>query len=328
MGLTYTSSLTMSFRMRYVLTGLWKKRDGPIPLLRNRDISFDDGTSTDEFTILAELPRPERVQHVLGALEIGQAGVPPRGLIFCSRKDARQLSDAFNQASLSGRRLRTIALTGDDAVRVREEAVERLEQGELDYILTVDVFNEGVDIPTVNQVVMLRQTQSAIVFVQQLGRGLRKAPGKEYLVVVDFIGNYANNYLIPIALFGDESLNKESLRQNLIAAEEIGVVAGLSSVRFDKVAEARVLASVSQTRLDDMLKLRLALKAMRDRVGGSPPVGLLAIQVDRSDRFGNEARALPGIGSSGAQGGGGPVPAARQSPRALVARGAHSQAIG
>ena len=117
---------------------------------------------------------------------------------------------------------------------------------------------------------MLRQTQSAIVFVQQLGRGLRKAPGKEYLVVVDFIGNYANNYLIPIALFGDESLNKESLRQNLIAAEEIGVVAGLSSVRFDKVAEARVLASVSQTRLDDMLKLRLALKAMRDRVGGIP----------------------------------------------------------
>lgn len=236
------------------------------------DISFEDGTSTDEFTLLTRLTSPERVRHVLKALETyGQAGVQPRGLIFCSRKDeARQLSEAFNQATLNGRRLRTIALTGDDSIPFREEAVERLEGGELDYILTVDVFNEGVDIPTVNQVVMLRQTQSAIVFVQQLGRGLRKAPDKEYLVVVDFIGNYANNYLIPIALFGDESLNKESVRRNLIAAEEIGVVAGLSSVRFDKVAEARVLASISQTRLDDMPKLRLALMAMRDRVGAVP----------------------------------------------------------
>ena len=62
---------------------------------------------------------------------------------------------------------------------------------------------------------MLRQTQSAIVFVQQLGRGLRLADGKDYLVVIDFIGNYANNFLIPIALFGDESLNRESLRKRL-----------------------------------------------------------------------------------------------------------------
>ena len=93
--------------------------------------------------------------------------------------------------------------------------------GELDYVLTVDVFNEGVDIPSVNQVVLLRQTQSAIVFVQQLGRGLRLHDDKDYLVVIDFIGNYTNNYLIPIALFGDESLNKESLRKNLIAAEEV-----------------------------------------------------------------------------------------------------------
>ena len=63
----------------------------------------------------------------------------------------------------------------------------------LDYILTVDVFNEGVDIPSVNQIIMLRQTQSAIVFVQQLGRGLRKLAGKECVIVLDFIGNYTNN---------------------------------------------------------------------------------------------------------------------------------------
>src|SRR5699024_8967257 len=83
----------------------------------------------------------------------------------------------------------------------------------LDYIFTVDIFNEGVDIPEVNQVVLLRPTQSPIVFVQQLGRGLRKDKDKEYLVVLDFIGNYKNNYMIPIALSGDRSYNKDNIRK-------------------------------------------------------------------------------------------------------------------
>ena len=63
----------------------------------------------------------------------------------------------------------------------------------LDYLITVDIFSEGTDIVEVNQVIMLRPTQSPIVFIQQLGRGLRKADGKEYVVILDFIGNYKNN---------------------------------------------------------------------------------------------------------------------------------------
>lgn len=63
----------------------------------------------------------------------------------------------------------------------------------LDYLITVDIFSEGTDIVEVNQVIMLRPTQSPIVFIQQLGRGLRKAEGKECVVILDFIGNYKNN---------------------------------------------------------------------------------------------------------------------------------------
>jgi hypothetical protein len=163
-----------------------------------------------------------------------------------------------------------VALTGDDSIEEREHVVERLERGELDYVLTVDIFNEGVDIPSVNQVVMLRQTQSSIIFIQQLGRGLRKADGKEYLVVIDFIGNYKNNYLIPVALFGDDSLNKESLRKNLIAAEEVGVLEGLSSVRFDRIAQERVLRSLATVKLDRLDKLKSAIEIVRNRIGRVP----------------------------------------------------------
>jgi hypothetical protein len=163
-----------------------------------------------------------------------------------------------------------VALSGVNSVERRLEVVAQLDRGEIDYILTVDIFNEGVDIPSVNQVVMLRQTKSAIIFVQQLGRGLRRSPSKDYTVVIDFIGNYANNYLIPIALFGDNSQDKESLRRKLIEVEERGVLANISSIRFDRISQKRVLDSVAVTKLNSAALLKPALEAMRSRRGRTP----------------------------------------------------------
>ena len=79
------------------------------------------------------------------------------------------------------------------------EGTEKIDKADgkmqpLDYIFSVEILNEGVDIVEVNQVIMLRPTESLIVFIQQLGRGLRKANGKEYVVILDFIGNYNNNF--------------------------------------------------------------------------------------------------------------------------------------
>ena len=92
---------------------------------------------------------------------------------------------------------------------------------ELDYILSVDIFSEGVDVPEINQVIMLRPTQSPIVFIQQLGRGLRKAEDKEYVVILDFIGNYKNNFMIPIALSGDRSYNKDNVRKYVVSGNSL-----------------------------------------------------------------------------------------------------------
>lgn len=73
-----------------------------------------------------------------------------------------------------------------------DEEDATLDMQPLDYILSVDIFSEGTDIVEVNQVIMLRPTQSPIVFIQQLGRGLRKTEGKDNVVILDFIGNYKN----------------------------------------------------------------------------------------------------------------------------------------
>ncbi len=230
-----------------------------------------DGTTVDETSNLSRLVAPERVAYLVQAIKTyGHVG-PTRGLMFCSRRDeAHELSRLLNEAFVNGAKLRTQVLTGKDAVEFRNATVERLEAGEIDYILTVDIFNEGIDIPSVNQVVMLRQTQSSIIFTQQLGRGLRKASGKDHLRVIDFIGNYANNFLIPIALVGDRSLNKDMIRKKLINADQAGTISGLSSVNFDKVSRNRVLQSLANTSLDSMANLKAAFITLKHRLGRTP----------------------------------------------------------
>lgn len=235
------------------------------------DYVDETGETVNDVSDLTRLIAEERVAHLLAALErYGHAG-PTRGLIFCSRREeAAELSRLLNGADSHGKRLRTRALSGLDAVETRAKVVADLERGELDYIITVDIFNEGIDIPSVNQVVMLRQTQSSIVFTQQLGRGLRKAAGKDHLRVIDFIGNYANNYLIPIALLGDSSLNKDVIRQKLIQVDEAGAISGLSSINFDRISRDRVLQSLSAVSLDSMKNLKSAFLEMEQRLGAPP----------------------------------------------------------
>lgn len=231
-----------------------------------------DGEVITDTSKLSSLVSPERVGHIVGAIErYGHVGTTIKGLIFCSRNDeASQLSSMLNSASVHGHKLRTRALSGANSIAEREKAVEDLEAGELDYLVTVDIFNEGIDIRPINQVIMLRQTKSSIVFTQQLGRGLRKSPGKDYLVVIDFIGNYANNFLVPIALFGDSSLNKDSIRRQMIEAQDVGDVAGLSSINFDPVAKERIFEALDAEKLDSVKNLKKAFKDLHARIGSTP----------------------------------------------------------
>lgn len=235
------------------------------------DFEIGGETITDA-SKLGTLVAPGRIAHLIKTIErYGHVGDPVKGLMFCSRKDeARELATLLNQRMVHGQRLRTRALTGEDSVEVREQVVRQLEDGELDYIITVDVFNEGIDIRTVNQVVMLRQTKSSIIFTQQLGRGLRKAAGKSHLIVIDFIGNYTNNFLVPIALFGDSSLNKDSIRKKMIEAQDVGAVSGLSSINFDAIAKERIFRSIATTRLDSLKNLKQSFRDLHTRLGRPP----------------------------------------------------------
>ena len=223
-----------------------------------------DGQLIDEKSSFSKLVSSERVNHILEKVAYyGVSGEKVRGLIFCSSVDeANELEKQFNI-----RGLRTRALSGVHSQEERQCAVQELETGNLDYILTVDIFNEGIDIPSVNQVVMLRNTQSSIIFIQQLGRGLRKHETKEYVTIIDFIGNYQNNYLIPIALFGDQSMNKDNYRREV---REPNTLSGLTTINFEKIAREQIFSSITNTTLSSIKILRDAFKDLENKLGRIP----------------------------------------------------------
>lgn len=232
------------------------------------DLSIDGQLIEEkaEFNLLTSQERVDRIIENSLFYNCDDGNI--RGLVFCSKvEEAKSLSEQFVK-----RGFKSIALSGESSDEQRNAAIDRLESDDpadkLDYIFTVDIFNEGIDIPRVNQVIMLRPTQSAIIFVQQLGRGLRKAEGKEYLTVIDFIGNYSNNFLIPIALFGDTSYNKDNLRK-LIAGGS-NQIPGTSTINFDKIAKEKIYAAIDQSNFSLKKDLVKDYDLLKYKIGYSP----------------------------------------------------------
>lgn len=229
-----------------------------------------EGEDNNDLTRFRHLTSDKRVKYILDRAEYyGFSGERVKGLVFCSRKDeAKELSAKFNETG----RYNTIMLSGDDSQELREDAIERLvsdrRKDRLDYIFTVDIFNEGVDVPEINQVILLRPTQSPIIFVQQLGRGLRKADGKEFVVVLDFIGNYQTNYMIPIALSGDRTGNKDNIRRSLMEGNNI--IKGASTIYFDEISRDRIYKSIDTANLNHIQILKTEYQALKYKLGRIP----------------------------------------------------------
>ncbi len=233
------------------------------------DLTVENETieDTSDFNLITT---NKRVEHIIEKANIyGCDNGIVRGLVFCPKGNglSKILSDKFNE-----RGFKTVALTGGSTEEERNNAIELLESTDLnkklDYIFTVDIFNEGIDIPKVNQILMIRPTESAIVFVQQLGRGLRKTDGKNYLTIVDFIGNYKSNYLVPIALYGDTSYNKDTLRK--LISEGSRMLSGSSTINFDQITKEKIFESIDSSNMKLLTDLKKDYHLQKYRLGRTP----------------------------------------------------------
>ncbi|MEG1296829.1 MAG: DEAD/DEAH box helicase family protein [Niameybacter sp.] len=136
-----------------------------------------------------------------------------RAMGFCSSKaHAEYMANYFKQ-----NKIKVAAVYSGEQGKMamdRVEALDKLEKGELQVVFSVDMFNEGVDVPSIDMVLFLRPTESEVIFLQQLGRGLRKHKNKEYLIVLDFIGNYKKANLMPFLLGTKAYTEQEKRKEN------------------------------------------------------------------------------------------------------------------
>lgn len=145
----------------------------------------------------------------------------------------------------------------------RQAAVEALEDGQLDALCTVDLFNEGIDIRPVDRVIMLRPTESSVVFLQQLGRGLRTAPGKDSLTVLDFVGNHRVflTRLRGLIALGDA----EHVLAQLLDTGHSTALPGGCALSLTPTALQHLGTFLPQSDTDEFIRIYRSLRTLRDR---------------------------------------------------------------
>lgn len=224
-----------------------------------------DGELITEKTAVKKLTADERVNHIIEKSRFySYSGDKLHGLIFVSRvEEAIELTE-----KMKNRGIRCEVLTGEDSDNKREKTILDLEEGKIEYIITVDIFNEGVDIPCINQVILLRPTESSIVYIQQLGRGLRKYDGKEYVVILDFIGNYEKNFLIPVAVSQDNSYDKEYMKRFIMNGTDM--IPGQSSIIFEEIVKERIFENINKNNFSTKKNIERDFNLLEKQLGRIP----------------------------------------------------------
>lgn len=194
----------------------------------------------------------KRVNFIIEKMNFySYSGDKRRVLGFCvSKEHCIYMSEEFNKKGIN-----SVCLTSLDSVETREKYIKKLENknDSLEVIFTVDIFNEGIDIPSINMVLFLRPTNSPIVFIQQLGRGLRKYENKEFLTILDFIGNHKKAYLIALALVGNKIIDKDSIK---LSIENNFANFKNAFITMDKISKNRILEQINKENFNQLKYLK------------------------------------------------------------------------
>jgi superfamily II DNA or RNA helicase/HKD family nuclease len=190
-----------------------------------------------------------------------------RALVFCVSIDhAKFMTDYFQRAGLSA-----VMVYGETPAAERDAAIRGLASGAYCALVTVDLFNEGVDIPSTDTILMLRPTQSALLFQQQLGRGLRLYTGKDSCLVLDFVGHHNASFRYDRLL---STITGKSKRELIHEVEH-----GFSSlpagchIQLQKQVRDRILGALKQQIGNQWRSLRSELQALASLQGGQPTLG-------------------------------------------------------
>lgn len=233
------------------------------------------GTSEYTDEIAKMLMVGYRVDYIIEKMKFyGHDGDKPKVLGFCqSIKHAEYMAQEFNARLSPVSKNIAIALSSKTTGSSEERMsyIRKLEDDNepLQVIFTVDLFNEGVDIPTVNTILMLRPTESSIIFIQQIGRGLRKLPEKEFLTVLDFIGNYNKSFLIAIALYGKQNIDRDTLKVEV--KKDFPDLPNGTYISMDRITKEQILNQLENEKFMSMKYMQESYFSFKHVCGGKIP---------------------------------------------------------
>lgn len=210
--------------------------------------SMVDYSDKDKSKFLTEYYTPEHCDFIAKEIEAHKPEGKLKAIAFC-----RSIEHANLMASaMSGMGYCTTALTGKNKTGERLKAYTDLqdEDNPLEIIFTVDILNEGIDVPAINMVLFLRPTESQTIFIQQLGRGLRKHGSKQFLTVLDFIGNsYDRSIQIAFALgtLSSTTYLEKTLITSLVKDDFSGLDLPGVEIHFDEYSKDEILKYIEST---------------------------------------------------------------------------------
>jgi superfamily II DNA or RNA helicase/HKD family nuclease len=203
-----------------------------------KEVPFNNGRYDDK--ILGEkLSVLKRVDFIHSKIEkIGFDGEKIKAIAFCANiKHAEYMKEQFRLKGYTAE-----SITAHNNQLSRKEKIENFQNGNIEILCVVDIFNEGIDIPDVNLLLFLRPTMSSTIFIQQLGRGLRKIKNKDFVTVLDFIGNHKKDYIITQA-FSESTLNeKERLLTEI--KNNFSDIPGASYIELDRICQDRIISKI------------------------------------------------------------------------------------
>ena len=226
-------------------------------------------TKSEERKMVAQLATTEHGNFITREIEEHRPEGKLKALAFCrnvthARMMCEMMSEHYNTAYLTGR--------NDIGERIRAYNDLQSDEKELEILFTVDILNEGVDIPGVNMVLFLRPTESSTIFIQQLGRGLRKYDNKQYVTVLDFIGNsYKRSVQIAFALssLAENFVLEKRLMMSLVKDDfkEIGLDDYGVEIHIDDLSKEDIISYIDKENFNSLVYLKQDYFNFRKYIG-------------------------------------------------------------
>ncbi|MHA4985015.1 DUF3427 domain-containing protein [Cetobacterium somerae] len=245
------------------------------------DVNLEGIDLNDIPAVTKALNLEKRVDFIIKKMNFyGYSGERRKTLGFCvSVEHCEYMTKEFLKKGI-----KAATITGNHGKDLREDIIKKFKETEdLEVIFTVNIFNEGIDIPCINSILMLRPTVSPIIFTQQLGRGLRHYENKEFLTVIDFIGNHSRAFLIALALMGRKGYDKESIK--IAVKRDFDNLSKTIHVKMEEICKQEILKQLDNENFNSLKYLKAEYDEFKDYLKGRVPRPLDFIEYEDAPNF-------------------------------------------